>query len=467
MWGSLSIEDEEDNTDDIFGSGLSKGGGGGGLWGNFEDDNTAALKKPAPFGKKNTSLFGDFNFNDDSELSIFDNTTFTTKGESLFPSLNTSDDQYNADNENLSNPNSVNNLATQSRTTDSLFPSLFDSDAGNANLNVKKNSPDLDIFSSLQDGYTKIAGRKRPSIFGTFDDKQTKPLVPPSSPLFGEVSKQKAGNINLFERTSISTKSSPGEENKLHAGVHTYSDVHHDGAKSMQRLWRGHSGRKEHFALLLDKHEEDEKARIMRERQQLNDGYALLDQLKLKQDEHHKTILERNKTFFDKNSDNVHSNDAYVDTQESEQYSDAWGERLAQKFKRCLHLKWNENEGELNLRKMFKKIDKNHDGKISRKEFHEVVDLLDIDFRDSEIRVLIEYLDKNDDGGIDLAEFKAFRNITSDTIENEIDESQLPNTVGLTKTTKYTSVTAENTTDATIEWKKKSNGATESIAHVH
>ena len=128
----------------------------------------------------------------------------------------------------------------------------------------------------------------------------------------------------------------------MNAEIHTYSDAHHDGAKSMQRLWRGHSGRKEHFALLLDKHEQDEEARKMRERQHLNDGYALLDDLKSKQDKHHKQILERNKNFSDKNTDNVHSNDGYVDTQESEQYSDALGEKLAQKFKRCLYLKWNE-----------------------------------------------------------------------------------------------------------------------------
>ena len=45
MWGSLSIDDEEDNTDNIFGSGLSKGGGGGGLWGNFEDNGEAQKRK--------------------------------------------------------------------------------------------------------------------------------------------------------------------------------------------------------------------------------------------------------------------------------------------------------------------------------------------------------------------------------------------------------------------------------------
>ena len=44
MWGSLSIDDEEDNTDNIFGSGLSNGGGGGGLWGNFEDNGEAQKK---------------------------------------------------------------------------------------------------------------------------------------------------------------------------------------------------------------------------------------------------------------------------------------------------------------------------------------------------------------------------------------------------------------------------------------
>ena len=327
----------------------------------------------------------------------------------------------------------------------------------------------MDIFSSSKDDHVEKVDHQRSSIFGTFDDKNTKQLVPPSSPLFGEVSKQKAGNIDLFEKSSTSTKGSSGEKSKINAGVDEYSDAHHDGAKSMQRLWRGHSGRKEHFALLLDKHEQDEEARKMRERQHLNDGYALLDDLKSKQDMHHKQILERNKTFSDKNSDNFHSNDAYVDTQESEQYSDAWGERLAQKFKRCLYLKWNEAGGELNLRKVFKKIDKNHDGKISRKEFHEAIDLLDIDFRESEIRILIEYLDKNDDGGIDLAEFKIFRNIESEAGENKIDEIQVSNKVGLIQTKTPTSIEVDTITDRVIDPKKKNSGGRESlisVAHV-
>ena len=100
-----------------------------------------------------------------------------------------------------------------------------------------------------------------------------------------------------MRRAAKAQKRSSGEKSKINAGVDEYSDAHHDGAKSMQRLWRGHSGRKEHFALLLDKHEEDEEARLMRERQHVDDGYALLDKLKSKQDMHHKQILERNKTF--------------------------------------------------------------------------------------------------------------------------------------------------------------------------
>ena len=171
----------------------------------------------------------------------------------------------------------------------------------------------------------------------------------------------------------------------------------------------------------------------------------------------------------DKNSDNFHSNDAYVDTQESEQYSDAWGERLAQKFKRCLYLKWNEAGGELNLRKVFKKMDKNHDGKVSRKEFHEAIDLLDIDFRESEIRILLQYLDKNDDGGVDLAEFKIFRNIESEVGENKIDEIQASSTAGLMQTRTSTSIEPETITDGMIEPKKKNSREGESlisVAHV-
>ena len=440
----------------FFGSGLSKGGGGGGLWGNFEDDGEAQTRKP-PLGKKNINLFSEFNFNNDSDLSIFDNGGFTSgsKDESLFPSLYTSGDQYNVDNENLSNLTSVNSLAAQPRTSDPLFPSLFEPSVNNITLKTKANSSALDIFSSSKDDHVEKVDHQRSSIFGTFDDKNTKQLVPPSSPLFGEVSKQKAGNIDLFEKSSKSTKGSSGEKSKINAGVDEYSDAHHDGAKSMQRLWRGHAGRKEHFALLLDKHEEDEEARLMRERQHVDDGYALLDKLKSKQDMHHKQILERNKTFSDKNSDNFHSNDAYVDTQESEQYSDAWGERLAQKFKRCLYLKWNEAGGELNLRKVFKKMDKNHDGKVSRKEFHEAIDLLDIDFRESEIRILLQYLDKNDDGGVDLAEFKIFRNIESEVGENKIDEIQASSTAGLMQTRTSTSIEPETITDGAIKPKKK------------
>ena len=168
-----------------------------------------AQKRKPPLGKENTSLFSDFNFNNDSDLSIFDNGTFTSgsKDESLFPSLYTSGDQYNGDNENFSNPTFVNSRKTQPRTSDPLFPSLFDPDVNNANLKTKKNSSELDIFSSYKDDYLEKADRQRSSIFGTFDDEKTKQLVPPSSPLFGEVSKQKAGNIDLFERNSTSTKS--------------------------------------------------------------------------------------------------------------------------------------------------------------------------------------------------------------------------------------------------------------------
>ena len=122
MWGSLSLDDEEDNTDSIFGSGLSKGGGGGGLWEISKTMAEAQTRKP-PLGKKNINLFSEFNFNNDSDLSIFDNGGFTSgsKDESLFPSLYTSGDQYNVDNENLSNLTFVNSLAAQPQRPTHFF----------------------------------------------------------------------------------------------------------------------------------------------------------------------------------------------------------------------------------------------------------------------------------------------------------------------------------------------------------
>ena len=109
-------------------------------------------------------------------LIIFDNGGFTSgsKDESLFPSLYTSGDQYNVDNENLSNLTFVNSLAAQPRTSDPLFPSLFEPSVNNITLKTKANSSALDIFSSSKDDHVEKVDHQRSSIFGTFDDKNTK-----------------------------------------------------------------------------------------------------------------------------------------------------------------------------------------------------------------------------------------------------------------------------------------------------
>jgi len=463
MWGSLF--DDDDNNANSQGSTTASTrdtttNNSNSLWGNLDlsDD-----------GDNTESVFGNITSTDTKPaLSIFDSYGKSDNAESLFPSLfdsnGTTSTKNNTNNVDsiFGGPSSRSNN-NNNNNNDSLFPSLFDTGDNNKNtttknassslfgnndtagsssifgndINNSNNNTSMSLFGETETNTNKYNNSKKSysSIFGTFDDddnnnnnnsNNNNTLLPPSSPLFGEVTKKKAGNIDLFDRDYNNNGDINGMSNIFgeQQEQDDYVHEHHHGATHMQRLWRGHSGRKEHFSLLLEKHEEEEKIRLEREQQRLEDGYALLDHHKSKQEDHHNEILNRNKNFTEKNLNDPHSNVEYLDVQESDHYSDEFGELLAKKFKRCLVLKAKEDQNSFNLRKAFKQIDSNHDGIISRKEFHEAIDLLDLDFREPEIRVLIAYLDRNNDGDIDLAEFKVFRNVHEEDI-NEQQENRL------------------------------------------
>ena len=381
-----------------------------------------------------------------------------------------------------------------SAPSETTFPSLFDS---NPSPKQRTSVFDDSLFSSAplvnQNLFQDTApspSKDKPPAFLWQDIDSTDKNVPS---LFGEVSAKEYGN-NLFGAESTTSKLPPAVSNEPSSLFSFSSDAtpppgvsnnifgdllsswddspatktntpvvptpekntkssifdiptspeHNKGAEQMQKLWRGHSGRKDALNALFDKHEEEERGRIEKEEQRWNEGLNLLDAHRSNLEDQKSKILLRNSQFT--NSISISESVEYDPTEEPPNYSDAFGEALAKKFKRCLIQIAKDHK--FDLRKEFRKMDTDHSGAVSRGELRNFIDNLHVDFREEEVNVLLHFLDSSEDGEIDMTEFRALQNIN----EAEVSEKSLISTsLGEELSRKYHDDTSANDASSTIQ----------------
>lgn len=73
------------------------------------------------------------------------------------------------------------------------------------------------------------------------------------------------------------------------------------------------------------------------------------------------------------------------------------------------------------IAKMFKLFDTNGDGTFDQKEFEAAFTVLEIDFKVSELRTLIDLSDKNHDGKIDFSEFHAMLYSPAEEVNDQFE----------------------------------------------
>jgi len=443
--------------DDLFGNSTGAGGGsGGGSLSLFGDDGGLSLfsdegglppltsdKKPsssifdsdlfggtsAPSAPSETtfpSLF-DSNPSPKQRTSVFDDSLFSSA-----PLVNQNLFQDTAPSPSKDKPPAF--LWQDIDSTDKNVPSLF------GEVSAKEYGNNLFGAESTTSKLPPAVSNEPSSLFSFSSDATPPPGV--SNNIFGDL----LSSWDDSPATKTNTPVVPTPEKNTKSSIFDIptSPEHNKGAEQMQKLWRGHSGRKDALNELFDKHEEEERGRIEKEEQRWNEGLNLLDAHRSNLEDQKSKILLRNSQFT--NSISISESVEYDPTEEPPNYSDAFGEALAKKFKRCLIQIAKDHK--FDLRKEFRKMDTDHSGAVSRGELRNFIDNLHVDFREEEVNVLLHFLDSSEDGEIDMTEFRALQNIN----EAEVSEKSLISTsLGEELSRKYHDDTSANDASSTIQ----------------